>query len=53
MVVGAILGEESFAHGVVEVENKKGHRFKVNGQRLKTYVTGDFSDEVFYIDAPK
>jgi hypothetical protein len=49
---GPYLVKKVFPHGAVEVENKDGHRFKVNGQRLKTYVEGDFRDEVLYIDAP-
>ena len=27
-----------FPHGAVELENKKGARFKVNGQRIKIYL---------------
>ena len=50
--MGSYLVKKVFPHGVVEVENKDGHRFKVNGQRLKTNVEGDFRDEVLYINAP-
>ena len=27
-----------FSHGAVELENKEGVRFKVNGQRIKIYL---------------
>ena len=47
---GPYLVTKVFPHGDVEVVNKEGHKFKVNGQRLKPYIAGDFSDEVLYID---
>lgn len=30
-----------YPHGAVELSNKEGESFKVNGQRVKTYVTGE------------
>ena len=41
-----------FPHRAVEVENNKGERFNVNGQRLKAYFEGDFRDELLYFDVP-
>ena len=49
---GPYLVKRVFPHGAVEIKNKEGHSFKVNGQRLKTYVAGDISYEVLYLDAP-
>ena len=35
---GPFLITQLFPHGAVELENKKGVRFKVNGQRIKIYL---------------
>ena len=35
---GAYLITQLFPHGAVELENKEGVRFKVNGQRIKIYL---------------
>ena len=34
---GPYLITQLFPHGAVELENKEGVRFKVNGQRIKIY----------------
>ena len=33
----SLLGYPTIPHRVVELENKEGVRFKVNGQRIKIY----------------
>ncbi|XP_069143312.1 uncharacterized protein [Solanum lycopersicum] len=35
---GPYLNTQLFPHGVVELENKEGVRFKVNGQRIRIYL---------------
>ncbi|KAK4706631.1 hypothetical protein R3W88_033822 [Solanum pinnatisectum] len=35
---GAFRVTQVFPHGAVEIENKEGTRFKVNGQRIKVYL---------------
>ena len=43
-----------FPHGVVELENKEGVRFKVNGQRIKIYLghaeTANEVIEAYHLD---
>ncbi|KAK4716589.1 hypothetical protein R3W88_014927 [Solanum pinnatisectum] len=43
-----------FSHGVVELENKEGTRFKINGQRIKVYMGKEESVqevvEAYYLD---
>ena len=34
----SVLDHQFFPHGAVELENKDGARFKVNGQRIKIYL---------------
>ena len=38
MWTSSFLITKVFPHGAVEQENKKGSRFTVNGQKIKTYL---------------
>lgn len=37
-LIGPFLITEVFPHGAIEVENKEGAKFTVNGQRIRTYL---------------
>ena len=51
---GPYLVTQLFPHGAVELETKEGVRFKVNGQRIKTYSghaeSKNEAIEAYYLD---
>ncbi|KAK4721332.1 hypothetical protein R3W88_011565 [Solanum pinnatisectum] len=51
---GPLRVTQVFPHGAVELENKEGTRFKVNGQRIKVYMGKSESVqeviEAYYLD---
>ncbi|XP_055835203.1 uncharacterized protein LOC129903686 [Solanum dulcamara] len=47
--LGPLRESQRFPHGAVELENKDGMEFKVNGQRIKAYM--DTEDEIKIVEA--
>ncbi|KAK4737391.1 hypothetical protein R3W88_001088 [Solanum pinnatisectum] len=51
---GPFIVTQVFPHGTVEIENKEGTRFKVNGQKIKVYMGKEESlqevVEAYYLD---